>query len=261
MRFPRKSDRQAIKRKWEAQNPETKTLQLVGLGALVGLAIWIPFTYNAELRFFEATAQVIPVLLLALAIEGRVFRLSLRRDEDRSLTVLIPCLLAVGEIASLIPLATGKTCWTYLALVSPSITGGLAGIIAIAIYGAPADWPRLAFDIRLAIFPGKQQALAVRIFNTGERSVRITSIDFIAEGVLLWIPRSEAPGAQYDVPKLLQPGDALDAHFALDGLYEVIRDHGPPEVRAHDAAGRVYAARIPQSFIDEANEEPRHDSS
>jgi hypothetical protein len=63
-----------------------------------------------ELEFYSAAAQIIPVLLLALVLEGRLFELEERAErlpESLWIIALIGAMLA-GEVAALSALAAGK---------------------------------------------------------------------------------------------------------------------------------------------------------
>jgi hypothetical protein len=59
------------------------------------VSVTAPTTID-QLKFYEVTAQVVPVLFLALAVEHRAFRVHSERTEVRSWLGLLSYLLAIG---------------------------------------------------------------------------------------------------------------------------------------------------------------------
>lgn len=83
---------------------------------------------KTNLDYYSAAATVIPSLLIAVAIQGRVLELSRKMSfRTRYRTVLLAIVVFGGETGALMTLARHKTNWAahlyvYLALVSLGIT-------------------------------------------------------------------------------------------------------------------------------------------
>ena len=83
---------------------------------------------KTAMAFYSASATVIPGLLIAVAIQGRVLELSQKISfRVRYRTVLLAVVVFGGETGALMTLARQKTNWAahlfvYLALVSLGIT-------------------------------------------------------------------------------------------------------------------------------------------
>jgi uncharacterized membrane protein YsdA (DUF1294 family) len=83
---------------------------------------------NTSLDYYSAAATVIPSLLIAVAIQGRVLELSRKMSfRTRYRTVLLAIVVFGGETGALMTLARHETNWAahlyvYLALVSLGIT-------------------------------------------------------------------------------------------------------------------------------------------
>jgi hypothetical protein len=83
---------------------------------------------GTSLDFYRSAATVIPTLLIAVAIQGRVLELSLKptfRQQYR--TVLFAVIIFGGETGALMTIARDETNWAaqlyvYLALVSLGLT-------------------------------------------------------------------------------------------------------------------------------------------
>ena len=134
---------------------------------------------ESSLRFYEIAAQIIPVLLLVLAVEGRIARLSALRGlrayidqagQDVSARVrtglrmaldanlleeevflamgrtvygaVVVLFLAVGEVAALHPVINQSATDGNFRFVFAAILGGLAAISVFAFFG----WPSSAED-------------------------------------------------------------------------------------------------------------------
>ena len=94
----------------------------------------LPGRPSTDLAFYEAAAQVIPVLVLALAVESRLFRLPRVDDDPRALaTILFLILLGGGEVGALTTLANQATDWFshFAVIASLALTGLLIIIIAM----------------------------------------------------------------------------------------------------------------------------------
>jgi hypothetical protein len=110
------------------------SLSLLDYAATVGLvAIYVIGTSMDEgpktnLDFYRAATTVIPSLLIAVAIQGRVLELSRKISfRMRYRTVLLAIVVFGGETGALMTLARDKTNWAahlyvYLALVSLGLT-------------------------------------------------------------------------------------------------------------------------------------------
>ena len=99
-------------------------------GALVLLWIY-PMHSAVRIQFFEIGAQVIPVLLLVLAVEQRVFETSYTTDEtDRSLRVAFIAAFGIAEALALWVVATGRTSATVFVVTGTAIVWGLVLVFA-----------------------------------------------------------------------------------------------------------------------------------
>jgi hypothetical protein len=129
------------------------SLSLFDYAATVGLlAIYVIGTSmddgpKTHLDFYRASATVIPSLLIAVAIQGRVLELSRKISlRMRYRTVLLAIVVFGGETGALMTIARDKTNWAahlyvYLALVSLGIT-----MLYLALVGPDRDKAREAED-------------------------------------------------------------------------------------------------------------------
>jgi hypothetical protein len=85
---------------------------------------------HAERGFYEAAAQVIPVLFLALAVEAR-FSIIGKTDTDTYLRLAAIYALGIGEFGSLSALATDKPGGETFAIVAGAL---MAVAVAVAIF-------------------------------------------------------------------------------------------------------------------------------
>ncbi len=145
-----------------ALNP-LRPVNLIPLAALVaGIVVGATASRAYPIRFFEAASQIIPVLLLALAIELRVFEFPrigpLLRDalhsdsllDDRILDLQrvlsdwVPLLAVLGTLIvaegwALILLSNGPSDWLLgQGIVLGAMFAGLAMIGYTALVGAPS---------------------------------------------------------------------------------------------------------------------------
>jgi len=145
-----------------ALNP-LRPVNLIPLAALVGgIVVGATASNPYPIRFFEAASQIIPVLLLALAIELRVFefprigplfRRALHADgllDDRVLELQrvlsdwVPLLAVLGTLIvaegwALILLGSGRSGWLLgQGIVLGAMFAGLAMIGYTALVGAPS---------------------------------------------------------------------------------------------------------------------------
>jgi hypothetical protein len=125
----------------------TDTALLIRL--LAGLQLFLPIAAFAlttllmgktagTVRFDEVGAQVIIVLLLALAVDARFFRLRADRDRLDVLAILYTVLLlAVGEYLALRGLLTSDP--TRAEMVAGAIAAGFTAVAGSALTGAESD--------------------------------------------------------------------------------------------------------------------------
>lgn len=90
-----------------------------------------------EQAFYSAAAQVIPVLLLVLAVERRRFVLSEMPSRERPLVALIVVLVAVAELLALVALVRPEYRGAWLETFVAAAVGGLVALIV-----REALWPR-----------------------------------------------------------------------------------------------------------------------
>jgi hypothetical protein len=113
---------------------------LVGLELLLpiavfGLTILLMGKTAGTVRFDEVGAQVIIVLLLALAVDARFFRLRVDRDRLDVLAILYTVLLlAVGEYLALRGLLTSDP--ARAEMIAGAIAAGFSAVAVTALVGA-----------------------------------------------------------------------------------------------------------------------------
>ena len=96
----------------------------IGLLAVYGIGTSLEEGPKTSLDFYRAASTVIPTLLVAVAIQGRVLELSSKVTFARRYrTVMLAVVVFGGETGALMTLAREKTNWAahlyvYLALVS-----------------------------------------------------------------------------------------------------------------------------------------------
>jgi hypothetical protein len=89
---------------------------------------------DGTMDFLTTSSQVIPVLLLALALEGHIFRLrGNRREEWTLLSFLLLALLSTGEIVSVMALLDATARGADVAMAA--IVAGLVAVITVAVIG------------------------------------------------------------------------------------------------------------------------------
>lgn len=147
-----------------ALNP-LRPVNLIPLAALfAGIVVGASASRPYPIRFFEAASQIIPVLLLALAIELRVFEFprigpllremvqedGLEHFDERMLELQrvisdwVPLLAVLGTLIvaegwALILLANGHSKWLLgQGIVLGAMFAGLAMIGYTALFGAPS---------------------------------------------------------------------------------------------------------------------------
>ena len=108
----------------------------IALLAIYGIGTSLDDGPKTSMDFYRAASTVIPSLLVAVAIQGRVLELSRKISfRMRYRTVLLAIMVFGGETGALMTIARDKTNWAahlyvYLALVSLGIT-----ILYLALVG------------------------------------------------------------------------------------------------------------------------------
>ena len=98
-----------------------------GLVAVYAIGTSIDDRPGTSIDFYRSAATVIPTLLIAVAIQGRILELSRHISfRRRYRTVLLAIVVFAGETGALMTIARDKTNWAahlyvYLALVSLGI--------------------------------------------------------------------------------------------------------------------------------------------
>ncbi len=112
---------------------------------LVGMPIGYSLLGTEHIRpgFYEVTAQVLPVLLLALAVEFRAFGIQSKADWSRDALGKLPAasiilLLLGGEFISLIGVATPDMPAYSARTVAGAITVGFLAVLMLSVLG---DFP------------------------------------------------------------------------------------------------------------------------
>lgn len=116
---------------------------------IVGFLSLVPlYGKHASLPFYGAASQIIPVLLLVLAVEGRAFVLAQRqrltsemvnqrREQQAAALFSIGMLtaLGLGEAASLHALATERPFAVSYGITTGALISGFLGLFAFALLG------------------------------------------------------------------------------------------------------------------------------
>ncbi|HKO38495.1 MAG TPA: hypothetical protein VJU14_09010 [Solirubrobacterales bacterium] len=141
-----------------------------GVGAIAApiVAFWIAALAvdgRAQKEYFEAISQILPVLLLALAIEQRYFtragrepapetplqlELAGRRLDDRTMArwytlaariyaLVVLVVLGLGEWVAVEVLATGKSSSADLSVTAGSLAAGFTALIVSALVGTKSE--------------------------------------------------------------------------------------------------------------------------
>lgn len=95
----------------------------------VGVMLIYPVQYRVGVEFFSVTAQVIPALFIAFAIESGVVR-NRTRVEVRVLAILLAILLSLGELGALLGLAAGAAADGHSNALTWQLTTDIAAITA-----------------------------------------------------------------------------------------------------------------------------------
>lgn len=108
---------------------------LLRFGALMGayIAGLVLTPDDASLRFYEAVSQVIPILILALAVQGEVLKVVNIWSTEFGYLALVLLLIVSGEVAALDALASGPDPGSEAA--GGAVGAGLMAIVLAALFG------------------------------------------------------------------------------------------------------------------------------
>ena len=108
------------------------------LAVIAGLVpiLWPP-DREPDDDFYTAAAQIIPVLLLALIVEGRSAELW-RRSDGRSYGQVIVVVLLIGELSTMLEAGDILGVMASLSVTSAALIGGFAAVTVVAV--APSEW-------------------------------------------------------------------------------------------------------------------------
>lgn len=130
--------RRAADPSWLSQRHWAWGLVLGLVMPIVTAVLWV-YAYNGagvQLKYFEASTQVIPVLVLALALEGRIFDwASVAPPVLKMASVMNLLWLAVGEGAALYVLADGYSTDVAFALTTLALMTAAVMLLVIAVGG------------------------------------------------------------------------------------------------------------------------------
>jgi hypothetical protein len=104
---------------------------LVAIGVF-GVAVYALDGHHAEKAFYEIAAQVLPVLFLALAVESRLSVIGQEETEQRLRLILIYA-LGIGEVTSLVVLATGQDGNNSLGYVAGALAAATVSVVTFAV--------------------------------------------------------------------------------------------------------------------------------
>lgn len=130
----------------EPEHESTAFWSNIALSAFLGAALWASAGSVAKLYDAPELASVVRWLSLVLPLRALVavpVGLLQRRLEFRALAIRSILGAFVGGVAGVAAALAG---WGVYALVVQQILGGLAEVLAV--WGAAAWWPRLAFSVR-----------------------------------------------------------------------------------------------------------------
>jgi hypothetical protein len=93
-------------------------------------AFYVVGDADAELGFYEAAAQIIPVLFLAMAVGSRLLSLTGREEVDRRVRLVLIYTFVLGEWYSVDAIAAGKAREWAFAFVVAALSAAGAVVIA-----------------------------------------------------------------------------------------------------------------------------------
>jgi hypothetical protein len=192
------------------------------LGALAGLAAAVIAPCSATDSFFSTSAQVLPVALLAVVVELRVFGSPIRHFTDEQLitlgawlrsvevirvplAVLIALAMLVGQWYALRALhgAAGNPKFTYSALAS-----GFIAVGAIAVLGMPRA--RATAALKAIAYPNNPAALIIEAGMAnefGDRDVEVVMNLLFPEDASIF--KSRQNGGYIEHPQTLTTDERL----------------------------------------------------
>lgn len=101
------------------------------------LTLLLTNEHAATLDFYSTAAQIIPVLVLVLAIEARAFHLVTMPGAGPRMSVLLEfSVMALGEFYALQPLRTGDVQDGHANWVMAAIVAGVVGVATVALLGS-----------------------------------------------------------------------------------------------------------------------------
>jgi hypothetical protein len=118
----------------------------VGLVAIYAIGTSLDEGPKTNMDFYRAAATVIPTLLVAVAIQGRVLELSSKLTFPRRYrTVMLAVVVFGGETGALMTIARDKTNWAahlyvYLALVSLGLLLLYLALVGPERFAKREDW-------------------------------------------------------------------------------------------------------------------------
>jgi hypothetical protein len=98
--------------------------------AIYFVAFFVVGKADAELEFYEAAAQIIPVLFLAMAVGSRLLSLTEREEVDRRVRIVLIYAFVLGEWYSLDAIAAGKARESAFSFVVAALSAAGAVVIA-----------------------------------------------------------------------------------------------------------------------------------
>lgn len=108
-----------------------RNVQLFVMVITWGVTYWLIDDLEVALGFYGATAQITPVLFLALILETR---LAARSRDERPVVFLIAATVVAAGIASLAPLATGNPANGDFRLVIAGLAAAVVGLVLVAVW-------------------------------------------------------------------------------------------------------------------------------
>lgn len=94
------------------------------------LVFFIVGKADARIEFYEAAAQIIPVLFLAMAVGSRLLSLSGREEVERRVRIVLIYAFVIGEWYSLDALASGEPGESAFSFVVAALAAAGAVVIA-----------------------------------------------------------------------------------------------------------------------------------
>jgi hypothetical protein len=100
------------------------------------MVLIVAWSSEPEIGFIQLCAQVIPVLLLALAVQSRVFRVRrYHRAGQGMLSSILLVIMAAGEALALATVYSGQVRAPFAGFIPAALGAGLAAVAVNAIWG------------------------------------------------------------------------------------------------------------------------------